>query len=68
MGGSTMLHIRYNGESHEFNVAVTTASSDQEIKEAAAQSLEIPIDNLDKLVVDRRPNGDIMIHPEAIYG
>jgi len=66
-----MLHVRYNGESHDFDeqeAGITAGMSDEEIIQVAAQQTDAAIEEFDKMVVDRRPNGDVVVRPEAVYG
>ena len=66
-----MLHVRYQNTSHDFSIEeakISAEASDVEIKQAAAQLLDIDISRFDDMVVSRRPSGDIVVHPEAVYG
>jgi hypothetical protein len=68
-----MLHVRYNEESHDFSeqdAGITAGMTDDEIIEAAAQALDVGIDDFTakNMAVDRRPNGDVVVRPEAVYG
>jgi hypothetical protein len=42
--------------------------TDAEIKEIVARRLEVGLGGLEDYVVDRRPNGDVIVRPEAVYG
>ena len=66
-----MVHIRFEGQSFdvaENQLAVTTAMSDRDIKREIARHLEKRADAFDGYVVDRRPSGDLVVRPEAVYG
>jgi hypothetical protein len=68
-----MLHVRYNETSHDFTedeANITAGMTDEEIIEASAQALDVGIDEFTakNMAVDRRPNGDIVVRPEAVYG
>jgi len=64
-----MLHVRYNGRSFDVNErALGLGMTDAEIKELVAQRLEVGLGRLEDYVVDRRPNGDVIVRPEAVYG
>ncbi len=69
MSESNDLHIRHaSGESHDLNLAdleLDSSATDAEIIERAGMRLSI---SLKSLVIDRRPDGQIMLHPEAVYG
>lgn len=66
-----MLHVRYNGRSFDVNERVfglRVGTTDAEIKEMVARHLEVGLGRLEDYVVDRRPNGDVIVRPEAVYG
>jgi hypothetical protein len=66
-----MLHVRYNGRSFDMNERVfglRFGMTDAEIKERVARHLEVGLGRLEDYVVDRRPNGDVIVRPEAVYG
>ena len=66
-----MVHIRFNGRSMDVREDVLTlriGMTDREIKERAARYLDIRLDGLDGYVIDRAPNGAVIIRPEAVYG
>jgi hypothetical protein len=66
-----MLHVRYNGRSFDMNERVfglRFGMTDAEIKERVARHLEVGLGRLENYVVDRRPNGDVIVRPEAVYG
>ena len=66
-----MLHVRYNGRSFDMNERVfglRFGMTDAELKERVARHLEVGLGRLEDYVVDRRPNGDVIVRPEAVYG
>lgn len=66
-----MVHIRFEGRSldvAEKQIGIHSAMSDVAVKERVAHHLEIQSDRLSDYVVDRRPGGDLIIRPEAVYG
>lgn len=66
-----MVHIRYEGRSfdvNERNLSVNAGMSDEKIKELVARYFEVGKNKLDYYVVDRTPNGDLVVRPEAVYG
>jgi hypothetical protein len=66
-----MVHVRFEGRSFdvaEAKLGVNTSMSDTAIKERLVQHLDVASDRLTDYVVDRRPSGDVIIRPEAIYG
>ena len=66
-----MGHIRYEGRSYdvtEAQVGVAANMSDVEIKQRLAQHFDAALGSFEAYVVDRGPNGDLIIRPEAVYG
>lgn len=66
-----MIHVRFEGRSFDVNdrqVNVTGDMNDRIIKERLARHLEVESEKLNTYVVDRRPSGDFIIRPEAVYG
>ncbi len=66
-----MVHIRYDGRSvdvREDHLRVSTLMTDREIMEQVARHFDVGVKRLDAYVVDRTPNGDMVVRPEAVYG
>ncbi|MFB2974297.1 hypothetical protein ACE1CD_35495 [Aerosakkonema sp. BLCC-F183] len=66
-----MVHIRFEGRSYDIaepQLGVTTAMSDTAIKQRLAQHFDVSQDRLQSYIVDRRPSGDLIVRPEAVYG
>lgn len=66
-----MVHVRFEGRSYdmtETQLGVTAGMNDTAVKERLAQHLDVGGDRLQYYVVDRRPSGDLIIRPEAVYG
>jgi hypothetical protein len=66
-----MVHIRFEGRSIdllETQVGISVEMNDSAIKERVAQHLDVRPDQLFDYVVDRRPSGNVIIRPEAVYG
>jgi hypothetical protein len=66
-----MVHVRFEGRSFdiaETRLGVTATTGDVAIKERLSQHLDINQDRLSEYVIDRRPSGDVIIRPEAVYG
>jgi hypothetical protein len=66
-----MVHIRFEGRSYdvaENQVGIATEMSDKAIKERLAQHFDVKGDRFESYVLDRRPSGDLIVRPEAIYG
>jgi hypothetical protein len=66
-----MVHIRYDGRSvdvSEAQLQIHAQMSDLEIKEHVASYFDASARQLDFYVIDRTPNGDLIVRPEAVYG
>lgn len=66
-----MIHVRNDGRSLDLlaeDLRVTAVMSDREIRQAVARHLDVALDAFEDLVVDRRPSGDVVLRPEALYG
>ncbi len=66
-----MIHVRYEGRSFDINelsLNVRAGMDDEQIKERIARHLEVGKNKLEFYVVDRTPNGDLIVRPEAVYG
>ncbi|MBE9224983.1 hypothetical protein IQ264_05980 [Phormidium sp. LEGE 05292] len=66
-----MVHIRFEGRSYDLTerqLNVTPGMNDTAIKERLARHLDVGCDRLQHYVIDRRPSGDLIIRPEAVYG
>lgn len=66
------LHIRFEGQSIDVPLAdmdVGDASTDTEVKNAAARHLSQPVSKFAAFTVDRNTaTGDITLRPQAIFG
>lgn len=66
-----MVHIRFEGRSYDIaepQLGVTAGMNDTAIKQRLAQHFDVSQDRLQSYVVDRRPSGDLIVRPEAVYG
>ena len=66
-----MVHIRYDGRSvdlREEQLRVHAGMSDREIKEQVARHFDLGPKRLEDYIVDRTPQGDLVVRPEAVYG
>jgi hypothetical protein len=66
-----MIHIRFEGQSldvTETQLKITAGMNDVAVKERVSQHLDVQVNRLSAYVVDRRPSGDLIIRPEAVYG
>ncbi|AFZ60749.1 hypothetical protein H6G54_19305 [Anabaena cylindrica FACHB-243] len=66
-----MVHIRFEGRSvdvTEKQLGITAGMNDVAVKEYIARHLDVKSDRLSNYIIDRRPSGDLIIRPEAVYG
>lgn len=66
-----VLHARYGGRSMDVPLAgldLTDASDDREIKHRLAAYLDVNPRSLEEYVVDRHPNGNFTLRPQAVFG
>lgn len=66
-----MVHVRFEGKSYDLTeqqLGMTAGMSDALVMERVSQHLDVGAARFNDYVVDRRPSGDIVIRPEAVYG
>ncbi|MBE9186752.1 hypothetical protein IQ270_19315 [Microcoleus sp. LEGE 07076] len=66
-----MVHIRFEGRSYdvaENQLGITVGMSDKAIKERLANHFDVKESRFESYVLDRRPSGDLIVRPEAVYG
>ena len=66
-----MVHIRFEGRSvdvAEARLGIVSGMNDVAVKERVSRHLEVNANCLSTYIVDRRPSGDLIIRPEAVYG
>ncbi|NES73761.1 MAG: hypothetical protein F6K24_55550 [Okeania sp. SIO2D1] len=66
-----MVHIRFEGRSYDLTenqLKVNDRMNESQIKECVAQYLDVGINRFSSYIVDRRPSGDVIVRPEAVYG
>jgi hypothetical protein len=66
-----MVHVRFEGRSYdiaETQLGVTAGMNDTTVKERLAQHFDVKRDRFQSYVVARRPSGDLIVRPEAVYG
>jgi len=65
-----VIHIRFEGKSHDIPVSemdVGQSSTDEQIKTAVANFLEVDLDRLEDYIVTHHKNGNFTIRPEATF-
>ncbi|PAX46700.1 hypothetical protein [Brunnivagina elsteri] len=66
-----MVHIRFEGRSYDMQEAQinrNASMNDSAIKQRLAEHFDINLNRFETYIVDRRPSGDLIIRPEAVYG
>ena len=66
-----MVHIRFEGRSYDIKsleLRVEQSMNDSAIKQHLAQYFDVAINCFEYYIIDRRPNGDLIVRPEAVYG
>ena len=66
-----VVHVRFAGRSTDVSMPMLGIGSswqDEQIKHTLAVYLEVPQLALKDYVVDRHPNGNITVRPEAVFG
>ena len=66
-----VIHVRFAGRSFDVptgQLDLGIGASDEQIKRAVAQHLEVPLARLADYVVDRHANGNLTLRPEAVFG
>lgn len=66
-----VVHVRFQGQSYRIEASaldIGNFSSDNEIKQALARYLSVPLAKLAPYVIERHDNGNITVRPEAVFG
>ena len=66
-----VAHVRFAGRSFDIPLSALdlgALSADGHIKRAIARYLDVPEFKLDAYTVDRHPNGNVTLRPEAVFG
>ncbi|HET6246272.1 MAG TPA: hypothetical protein VFE47_01130 [Tepidisphaeraceae bacterium] len=66
-----VIHVRFAGRSFDISMIgldLMPASTDRQVKREIAGYLQVADERLDDYVVDRHPNGNLTIRPEAVFG
>ena len=65
------VHVRLDGRSSDLTLdrlGISGQATDDQVKVAIARHLEVPARQLVDAVVDRHPNGNLTVRPEAVFG
>jgi hypothetical protein len=71
LAGSAKIHVRFDGRSFDVPFAelnIAEHSGDADIKRALAASLQVDERRLTDYVLDRHPNGNLTLRPQAVFG
>ncbi|MCL1465377.1 MULTISPECIES: hypothetical protein [Argonema] len=66
-----MVHIRFEGRSYDIaenHLGIAPGMNDTAVKERLSQHFDVNRDRFVPYIVDRRPGGDLIVRPEAVYG
>ena len=66
-----MVHVRFEGRSYDLTrraLGLNGHGHDADVKARLAQHFDIRPERFDHYVVERRPSGDLIVRPEAVYG
>ena len=66
-----VVHVRLDGRSFDLpadRLGVSESATDEQVKAAVARHLEVPGNRLNDSVIDRHPNGNLTVRPEAVFG
>lgn len=66
-----MVHVRFEGRSYdvqENRLGLKASDNNTDIKRRVAEHLDVRAERLRDYVVDRTPDGHLIIRPEAVYG
>ena len=65
------VHVRFEGQSWDIAFSVLDLgdfSSDQDVRQALANYLQVPLNKFASYIVQRHANGNITLRPEAVFG
>ncbi len=65
------VHVRFAGRSFDIPMpmlGIGPAWPDDQIKRALARHIEVPEGAFKAYVIDRHPNGNLTVRPEAVFG
>jgi hypothetical protein len=66
-----MVHVRFEGRSQDIRMVVLDLgdlSTDQDVRQALAAYMDVPVRRFSVYVVERYANGNITVRPEAVFG
>ena len=66
-----MLHVRFDGTSRDIpcsQLNLRSGASDNDVRDAVAAYLDVPVHKFGAYVIERHDNGNITVRPEATFG
>lgn len=66
-----MIHVRFDGRSYDFKerrLGISAENSDAEIRQRLVRYFDCRAHGFESYFIDRMPNGDVIVRPEAVYG
>ncbi len=66
-----MVHVRFEGRSFDLTrheLGLNGQGHDADVKARLALHFDVNPERFDLYIVDQRPNGDLIVRPEAVYG
>jgi hypothetical protein len=66
-----MIHVRFEGKSWDLPMSqagLSPTSSPAEIRENVSRLLGLSLPLLNSYTLERHPNGNVTIRPEAVFG
>ncbi len=64
-----MVHVRFEGRSFDLTrQGLGLNGHDSDVKARLARHFDVRRERFSPYVVERRPNGDLIVRPEAVYG
>ena len=66
-----VAHVRFGGRSYDIPLValdVSRGSADGHVRRSLARYLGVAESKLDPYVIDRHPNGNLTVRPEAVFG
>ncbi len=66
-----MVHVRFEGRSFDLTrreLGLNGQGRHADVKARLALYFDVRPERFDIYIVDQRPNGDLIVRPEAVYG
>ena len=66
-----MVHVRFEGRSFDLTrreLGLNRQRRDADVKALLALYFDVRPERFDVYIIDRRPSGELIVRPEAVYG